>query len=66
MKSQPYWTRQLVASIGEQAMCGFSCSPNGKKNVQAELVPFVVDLFDLEDEVPGVAQGFPREVDGLA
>src|SRR5437879_5021159 len=31
MKSQPHWTRQLVASMGEQAMCAFSCGPNGKK-----------------------------------
>jgi hypothetical protein len=31
MKSQPYWTRLVVASMGVQAMCAFSCSPNGKK-----------------------------------
>ena len=30
-KSEPYWTRQAVASIGEHAMCAFSCRANGKK-----------------------------------
>jgi len=37
-----------------------------KKNMQAELVSFGIDLFDLEDEVQGAAQGFSPEVDGLA
>src|SRR5437667_8627358 len=37
-----------------------------KKSMQAELVSFGIDLFDLEDEVPGAAKGFSREVDGLA
>ena len=31
MKSQPYWTRQVVASMGVQEMCGFICKPSGKK-----------------------------------
>ncbi len=30
MKSQPYWTRQVVASMGQQEICGTSCRPNGK------------------------------------
>jgi hypothetical protein len=34
--------------------------------MQAELVSFGIDLFDLEDEVPGAAKGFSCEVDGLA
>jgi len=34
--------------------------------VQAELVSFVVDLFDLEDETQGAAKGFSSEGDGLA
>jgi hypothetical protein len=37
-----------------------------EKSMQAELVSFGIDLFDLEDEVPGAAQGFSCEVDGLA
>jgi hypothetical protein len=34
--------------------------------VQVKLVPFRIDVFDLEDEVPRTAKGFSREVDGLA
>jgi len=34
--------------------------------MQAELVSFGIDLFDLEDEVQGAAKGFSCEVDGLA
>ena len=34
--------------------------------MQAELVSFGIDLFDLEDEVPGAAKGFSCEGDGLA
>ena len=37
-----------------------------EKGMQAELVSFEIDLFDLEDEAPGAAQGFSSEVDGLA
>jgi hypothetical protein len=37
-----------------------------EKYVQTELVPFGIDLFDLEDEVPGAAKGFSSEGDGLA
>ena len=37
-----------------------------KKSMQAELVSFGIDLFDLEDEVQGAAKGFSREGDGLA
>jgi len=37
-----------------------------EKSMQAELVSFGIDLFDLEDEVPGAAKGFSPEVDGLA
>src|SRR5258708_33757539 len=36
------------------------------KSMQAELVSFGIDLFDLEDEVQGSAKGFSCEVDGLA
>ncbi len=36
------------------------------ENMQAELVSFGIDLFDLEDEVQGAAKGFSSEVDGLA
>ena len=34
--------------------------------MQAELVSFGIDLFDLEDEVQGAAKDFSGEVDGLA
>ncbi|HXZ03201.1 MAG TPA: hypothetical protein VEH81_00130 [Ktedonobacteraceae bacterium] len=34
--------------------------------MQAELVPFGIDLFDLEGEVQGAAKGFSPEGDGLA
>ena len=34
--------------------------------MQAELVSFGIDLFDLEDEVQGTAKGFSPEGDGLA
>jgi hypothetical protein len=34
--------------------------------MQAELVSFGIDLFDLEGEVQGAAQNFSCEVDGLA
>ena len=66
MKSQPYWTRQVVASMGVQAMCGFILQAQWEKSMQVELVSFGIDLFDLEDEVQGAAKGFSREVDGLA
>ena len=34
--------------------------------MQAELVSFRIDLFDLEDEALSETQGFTREGDGLA
>lgn len=37
-----------------------------EKSMQVELVSIVVDLLDLENEVPGAAQGFSVEGDGLA
>ena len=37
-----------------------------EKSMQAELVSFGIDLFDLEDEVQGAAKGFSCEGDGLA
>ncbi len=37
-----------------------------EKSVQAELVSFGIDLFDLEGEAQGEAKLFSREVDGLA
>ncbi len=37
-----------------------------EKSMQAELVSFGIDLFDLEDEVQGAAEDFSSEVDGLA
>jgi hypothetical protein len=37
-----------------------------KKNMETQLMSFMVDLFDFEDEAPSAAKGFPHEVDGLA
>jgi len=37
-----------------------------KKSMQAELVSFGIDFFDLEGEVQGAAKGFSSEIDGLA
>jgi hypothetical protein len=37
-----------------------------KENMQAELVSFGIDLFDLEEEAQGAAKDFSSEVDGLA
>jgi hypothetical protein len=37
-----------------------------KNSMQAELMSFGIDLFDLEEEVPGAAKGFARKGDGLA
>ncbi len=45
---------------------GFLLQSQWKKSMQGELVSFGIDLFDLEDEVPGAAKGFSSEVDGLA
>ena len=39
--------------------------PRGK-NMQAELVSFGIDVFDLEDELQDAAKGFSTEVDSLA
>jgi hypothetical protein len=52
--------------MGVQEMCAFPCSPNSEKTMQAELVSFGIDLFDLEAEVQGAAQDFSCEGDGLA
>src|SRR5216110_2479845 len=65
MKSQPYWTRQVVASMGVQEMCGFICKPSGKKACRPR-VSCGMDLFDLEGEVQGADKDFSCEGDGLA
>ena len=44
----------------------FHLQAQWEKSIQAELVSFGIDLFDLEDEVQGAAKGFSCEVDGLA
>jgi hypothetical protein len=44
----------------------FHLQAQWEKSIQAELVSFGIDRFDLEDEVQGAAKGFSREVDGLA
>jgi len=44
----------------------FHLQAKWEESMQAELVSFRIDLFDLEDEVQGAANGFSSEVDGLA
>jgi hypothetical protein len=44
----------------------FLLQSEGEYNMRSELVPFGIDLFDLELEVPGAAKGSSGEVDGLA
>jgi Tn3 transposase DDE domain len=44
----------------------FHLQAQWEKSLQAELVSFGIDLFDLEDEVQGAAKGFSPEGDGLA
>ena len=44
----------------------FHLQAQGEKSMQAELVSFGIDLFDLEGEVQGAAKGFSCEVNGLA
>jgi len=58
----PTWGEDEVSAIldvtggrvyGRAGNVWFLLQSKWEKNVQAELVSFVVDLFDLEDEVPG-------------
>jgi hypothetical protein len=44
---------------------GFLLQSEGENYVQTEPVPFGIDFFDLEEEVPGAAKGFSYEGDGL-
>ncbi|HJT55290.1 MAG TPA: hypothetical protein VJ761_02255, partial [Ktedonobacteraceae bacterium] len=71
----PAWREDEVSAILDAAggrvdgsagdVC-FLLQSKWKKSMQAELVSFRIDLFDLEDEVQGAAKGFSSEVDGLA
>jgi hypothetical protein len=71
----PAWGEDEVSAIldatggrvdGSAGDVRFLLQSQWEKNVQAELVSFGTDLFDLEDEVQGAAKGFSCEVDGLA
>ena len=55
MKSQPYWTRQVVTSMGVAGDGWLLFQSQWGKSMQAELVSFGIDRFDLEDEVQGAA-----------
>src|SRR5262249_11050912 len=61
----PAWGEDEVSAIldaaggrvdGSAGDMWFLLQSQWKKNMQAELVSFGIDLFDLEDEVPGAAQ----------
>ena len=71
----PAWWEDEVSAILDTAAgrvdgitgdVWFHLQAQWEKSMQAELVSFGIDLFDLEDEVPGAAKGFAREEDGLA
>ena len=44
----------------------FHLQAQWENSIQAELISFGIDRFDLEDEVQGAAKGFSAEGDGLA
>lgn len=65
----PAWGEDEVSAIldatggrieGIAGNMWFLLQSEWEKNMQTELVPFGIDFFDLEDEVPGAAQGFSR------
>ena len=71
----PAWWEDEVSAIldaaggrvdGSAGDVWYLLQSQGEKSVQAELVSFGIDLFDLEEEEPGAAKGFSCEVDGLA
>jgi hypothetical protein len=71
----PAWGEDEVSAIldatggrldGSARDVWFHLQAEGEKSMQAELVSFGIDLFDLEEEVPGAAKGFSCEGDGLA
>jgi hypothetical protein len=71
----PAWGEDEVSAILDAAggridgIAGDVCfllQSQWKKSMQAELVSFGIDLFDLEDEVQGAAKRFSYEFDGLA
>jgi hypothetical protein len=70
----PAWREDEVSAILDATVCRidgsagdvwFHLQAQGEKSMQAEPVSFGIDLFDLEDKVPGAAQGFSSEGDGL-
>ncbi len=71
----PAWWEDEVSAIldaaggridGSAGDVWFLLQSPREKSMQAELVSFGIDLFDLEDEVQGAAEDFSSEVDGLA
>jgi hypothetical protein len=71
----PAWRENEISAIldaaggridGSAGNVWFLLQPKREKNMQVDLVSFVVNRFDLEEEVPGAAKGFSCEGDGLA
>ncbi|MBV9602638.1 MAG: hypothetical protein JOZ87_38075, partial [Chloroflexi bacterium] len=71
----PAWWEDEVSTILDATRGGMDgragnvrllLQPQWEKGMQPELVRFVVDRFDLKDEVPGAAEGFSGEGDSLA
>jgi hypothetical protein len=68
----PAWGEDEVSAIldaaggrvdGSAGDVWFLLQSQWEKSMQAELLSFVVDVFDLEEEVPGAAKGFsPKEM----
>jgi hypothetical protein len=70
----PAWREDEVSAIldatggrvdGSAGNIWFHLQAQWEKSMQAKLVSFRIDFFDLEDEVQCAAKGFSREVDGL-
>ncbi len=71
----PAWREDEVSAVldtaggridGNTGDVRFLLQAQWEDNMQAELVPFGIDFFDLEGEARGEAKGFSGEVDGLA
>ncbi|MBV9614367.1 MAG: hypothetical protein JO031_02815 [Ktedonobacteraceae bacterium] len=71
----PAWREDEVSAIldaaggridGSAGDVWFLLQSQWEKSMQAELVSFGIDLFDLEYEVQNAAKAFSPEVDGLA
>ena len=66
----PAWWEDEVSAIldaaggrvdGSAGDVWFLLQSKGEKHMQVDLMQYVVDRFDLEEEAPGATQGFPGE-----